>query len=396
MESVGMPQEKLKVEYTHDIGVVKEAWLALENTNSIPVYQKYDWVNQWYNHMIVKNSSNQHVQPIFLSVFRSEKVVVILPLCIIRNKGIRFLSWLADEHCNYQGALFDSDFLRGLNKSDFQKLWLQIEGLLPKFDVLWLRNQVLNINGTESPFRWIDQHTSPNSGHQLVFKHHNWDELLIELRSKSTRKRMRNEESRLSREGELSWKRVSDQVEVEFYLNELFDQREQRFKLLGIDLESNVSLYKDFYLKLLTSSVNEPTPFVYMMVVELDQFVLATMLLAESGNMTYLLINSMTSSKYHKWSPGDYLIRLTLQEGCMKQSELIDFGVSEDSNYKTAWCNTKLEMFETIKGQGWLGKGIALLIRNGSLLKRKVKQSPKLWSFYCSFRSGDFRRWLKK
>ncbi len=262
--------------------------------------------------------------------------------------------------------------------------------------MLWLNNQLSHVLDHPSPFRWLDQRESPNSGHQLVFEHHNWDELLIELRSKSTRKRMRNEESRLSREGNLQWKKVTEADEVEYYLDQLFSQREERFKLLGIEVEENVAAYRAFYLSLLRSSVGTEQPLVYLMVIELDDLVLATLLMAELEGQTFLLINSMTSSKYHKWSPGDYLLRLVLQDGCKQESQLIDFGVSEDSNYKTAWCNTRLEMFETIKGRGLLGNFFASLIDKKLILKRKIKQTPKLWELDCAFRSSKFLQMVKK
>lgn len=391
-----MQKDSFKLSCSYHFEEIKKTWLELQKNNFVTVYQDYEWNSNWFKHLINKHLSTNQLKAVFITVYEGDTPVALFPLCIRKLKGVRVLTWLADDHFNYQGGIFNQTFLTELNKETFLSIWNDIEDLIPDFHVIWLTHQLSTISGIESPFGWIEQHSSPNSAHQLIFKHHHWDDLLKELRSKSTRKRMRNEESRLSREGHLSSKKISNENELEFYLDVLFKQREDRFKLLGIDLETNIESYKSFYLELLKNAVHEKEPFVYMMVVELDDVVLATILLAEKNKIIYPLINSMTSSEYHKWSPGDYLLRLVIQDACNKQVKMIDFGLSEDNNYKTAWCNNKTEIFETIKGKGIVGKLIALFINRGVFLKRKIKQSPKLWSWYCSFRSGKLGKVKKK
>jgi len=384
-----------KLSCTTHIGDVENAWRQLHESDLTTVYQDFNWISTWLKNLISNDYNSRQFEPVFITIYDTVKPVALFPMCVRNKNGIRILSWLADEHFNYQSGLFDPDFLAALDEDSFLPLWKNIEKLLPTYHVLWLTNQPSHISNIESPFRWIDRHSSPNSSHQLIFKHHNWDDLLKELRSKSTRKRMRNEESRLSREGNLRWKKVDSEDQLEYYLDELFRQREERFKLLGIKLETNIESYKNFYIELLKESIHDENPFVSMMVIELDEVVLATILLAEKDEKIYPLINSMTSSEYQKWSPGDYLLRLVIQDACEKESKLIDFGLSEDNNYKTAWCNSKTEIFESIKGKGLTGRILAGIIYSEILLKRKIKQSPKLWSCYCSYRSGKLRKLVK-
>lgn len=394
--------KKLDVEVCQNIEDVKEIWLALEQSCPVSIYQKYDWVQSWCMHLLGDEKNQSAVKPFFVTISlqgasaeSDKQTLAILPFCIKRKKGVKFLSWLGDEHFNYQGGLFDERFLAELTEHDFRTLWKRINSVLPYYRFIWFNNQSIMSNGIMSPFRWLNQQTSPNSGHQLVYKYHDWDVLLAELRSKSTRKRMRNEESRLAREGQLTWKRVDAPHDIEFYLDILFQQRQDRFQQLGVAVEDDIAAYKKFYLNLLHVSAHQEQAMLYLKVIELDNQVLATMLLGENGNKTYLLINSMTSTHYSKWSPGDFLIRLTLQAGCQNKTDLIDFGLSEDSNYKTAWCNTKLDMFETIKGRDVLGHVCAFVIRSRSNLKRKIKQTPTLWMAYRALRSGNFKYLIK-
>lgn len=378
--------DKYQVQHSDDLNELESAWRNLEAENPVSVYQRFDWISTWYQNVILGSPHQNDLQPQLIHIYKNEQLVAILPLSIRVKKGIRFLSWLGDEHFNYMGGVYQTGFLEALDEVTFKQLWLQIRTVLPHYHVMWLTHQALEINNFPSPFRWLNQSPAANSSHQLLFPHHDWDELLKELRSKSTRKRMRNEESRLSREGELSWKKVTQIDDVENYLETLFAQRQERFKVLGIDQESNVDHYQEFYLALLKGSLERGDDLAYMMVIELDQEVLATIVVAQTSDKLYLIINSMTNSRFQQWSPGDYLLRIVMQKACDQNALLIDFGLGEDSNYKTAWCNNTKIMFESIQGEGLIGKTVAEVLITTIRTKRKIKQSPKLWRWYCEYR----------
>lgn len=396
--------DKYQIRRATSLADVEDVWRKLEAENPVSVYQRFDWVATWYQNLIVGSGNADNFQPQLIHIYKGEQIVALLPLCLRQLRGIRILSWLGDEHFNYMGGVYETHFLQSLDEAQFNTLWRAVCDQLPTFHVLWLTHQALEINHHQSPFRWISQYPAANSSHQLLFPHHDWDELLKTLRSKSTRKRMRNEESRLSREGELSWKRVTEANEIAHYLNTLFSQREERFKVLGIEQEADIAAYQDFYLALLKGSLERQDDLAYMMVIELDEEVLATIVIAQTGDKLYLIINSMTNSRFQQWSPGDYLLRLVMQAACEQKALLIDFGLGEDSNYKTAWCNNTKTMFESIQGRGLIGIPIAALLSSVIQAKRTIKQSPRLWRWYCEYRMwrqskdkwADLKKRIKK
>ena len=391
-----MLKDTIQIDCHLRIEEVEKDWRWLESTNTVStIYQSYDWVAAWCRNVLSHTSQAKQHRIFIITIFSDGKIVALLPFYLRVKYGIRLLGWLGDDHFNYRGGILDKDFLASLDHDSFLVLWKMIENELPGYHVLWLTNQPRYLNDSLSPFCWLGELPAPNSGHQLVFQHHNWDQLFAELRSKSTRKRMRNEESRLSREGNLSWKKVGDIDEIYRYLDILFQQRKERFKLLGIPLEEDINHYIKFYSDLLNTALKSGSGFVYMIIIELDNSVLATMVLAEKNGRIYPLINSMTNSRFQQWSPGDYLLRIVIKSACEGKAELIDFGPGENNNYKSAWCNSKTELFETIRGRRLTGVVLASLIITATTLKRRIKQSPRLWACYRSLRSGNFRKLLK-
>ncbi len=361
-------------------------WRRLEAAGGAPtVYQSWPWVAGW--HRSLGNGCGSRLA--LVTVSDGERPLALLPLSIRREKGLRILSWLGDRHFNYPGPLFDPSFLGSLDETRFRALWRRIDAVLPRHDVVWFNSQLPSVGGAVSPWQWLDRRPAPNSAHRLAFAHHDWPRLLAELRGKKTRKRMRNEESRLSREGEVAFEVVDDADRLAEALDALFVQRNARFRALGIPVESRLDDYRRFYLGLLRASVaGETAPDrYYLLRLTLDGEMLAALLVAEKEGIAYPLINSMTLSRYSRWSPGDYLLRHLIRDACDRKLQAIDFGLAEDSNYKTAWCNQRMETYETIRGRTLQGQLAAALITVRTAAARKIKHSPRAFACYRFFRS---------
>jgi CelD/BcsL family acetyltransferase involved in cellulose biosynthesis len=200
---------------------------------------------------------------------------------------------------------------------------------------------------------------------------------------------MRNEESRLSREGDVEFGIVEGEAEIEAAIDAIFRQREARFRQLGIPVESRVADYQHFYQALLLASSNnsDASERYYLLLLKLDGQMLASLLIAEKDGIVYPLINSMTASRYSRWSPGDYLLRYLIQDACERKMKAIDFGLAEDNSYKTAWCNHRTDIYDTIHGRGAFGKTAAFVIIARTAMARRVKQSPRAFAWYQFYRS---------
>ena len=378
--------EDLRIDCHGSLDDAMESWRELESRGAAPtVYQAWSWVSAWQEK--VGEASGARLALVAIADERGP--VALWPFAIRREKGLKILSWIGDSHFNYPGGLFLPDFLARLDPAAFRKLWRRVEKRLPRYDVAWLTSQLPEHGAARSPFQWLDRRPSPNSAHRLEFAHHDWPRLLTELRGKKTRKRMRNEESRLSREGRVAFEIVTGDDALPAALEELFAQRNARFRALGITLEPRLDAYRRFYLQLLRASADEgsgPDRY-YLLRLSLDDEMLAALLVAEKDGVAYPLINSMTLSRYSRWSPGDYLLRHLIEDACARRLRAIDFGLAEDSNYKTAWCNRRAETYETIRGRSLYGKSAALLLTARTAAARRIKQSPRAWACYRFFRS---------
>jgi CelD/BcsL family acetyltransferase involved in cellulose biosynthesis len=50
-----------------------------------------------------------------------------------------------------------------------------------------------------------------------------------------------------------------------------------------------------------------------------------------------------------------------------------------DENYKNTWCDRTLHLYDCIYGCSWRGRVVAPLARLARELKRRIKQSPRLF-----------------
>lgn len=380
--------DALHIECHHDFEAIENAWRELEHSGSCTPYQRFDWVQRTHQQL---PSLRQH-QPCLVTVSRIDNgnatILALFPLTLITSGTVKRLEWLGDQHSNHLGGLYAREFAASLTAHSFNRLWLRIKTALPAFDLLWLRSQALQWDDIHSPFHWLG---SPVSGanyySQLVFPHHDWKTLAPTLRSKKARKRMRNEENRLRREADISWKTLDCPYEVERYLPILFRQRANRLQELGIPVEKEQAQYLSIYQTLLIDSIRDGNEHTSMMILKADNEMIAGMICFEWDNIIYPLLISMTASRYRQWSPGDWMLRLLFQKACDRQVKMVDIGPG-DQDYKTSWCNAEVEQFETAIGETLRGKAAVFAIRVYIFTKRHIKNSPKLWKLFTRIRQA--------
>ena len=376
-----MEPNTIIISHTSNIADLQPEWEELEHAGVCSPYQQYAWVKNFLDNITPKSPEHYY----FVTLHDQNQLVAILPFVQRTQLSCRILSWVGNEHFNYYGALYDQAFLKQLSPTNFHLLWERIKKSLPSFDLLSLKNQLSSAENALNPFEWLNATPSANLSHQLIYPHHDWGKLLISLRGKKTRKRMRNEESRLNREGELRWWEVTSAQEIEQYLPELFSQRENRLHALGIQIHEKTEEYTQLYSGLLISSLDNADRPTRMIIIKLDEHLLAAIVLFKWKNAYYPLINSITETRYRNWSPGEYLLRIMMTLGCEEKIEFVDYGLGEDG-YKTAWCNHTTPLFDTLIAETNKGKLVSSAIHHQQQLKRKIKHSPKLWELYRRLR----------
>lgn len=380
-----MLQPTYSVTIHQEMESIEAEWRTLERQAVMTPYQKWDLIKAWLDSVGLPEGA----QLTIASLRDGDTVVCILPMMIKPCGLLRVLSWLADTHFNYQGGLFDKSFLKGLDRRSFLQIWDNVLAALPRFDYIELKQQAVEWDGFHSPFTYLDQHPAANTTHQLIFPHFDFDRLLNETRSKSTRKRIRNEERRFAKEGEVVCEVVEGLEENGHYLQQLFDQRSARFRELGIKLEENQTAYQKFYENVLINAQEKQDRSVFLMIIKLNDELLATGLMMLAQNKCYTLLNSMTNSHYRQLSPGDLLLRRALAYCCEHEIKLIDMGVGND-RYKTAWCNHEVALFDSFKAVSVLGHVAVPVLRVSNVIKRRIKNSKAAWGLYRKLRASRF------
>ncbi len=381
-----MDLEKIEISSTIYLKPLSQQWLRLEQDGHCSPYQQYFWIKNFIESITPPYPQTHY----FVTLNIDEEAVAILPFTLTRRMGCRTLTWLGNKHSNYLGGIYSQELVASLEKDSFERLWQEVKRILPHFDILWLTPQLGGTTDSQTPFAWLNMTPSANTSHQMLYPHHDWTQLLHVSRSKKTRKRMRNEENRLGREGTLCWRRLHSETDIKHYLPELLQQRETRFAERGITHQENLDEYTQLYQKMLVQSLDNEEQPTRMLILKLDDRLLAALILFKWKQAYYPLMISMTNSRYRSWSPGEYLLRIMMVEGCEEEIEFIDFGPGED-RYKTSWCNATTPLFDTVVAETLYGKLVTFSVCRYIELKRKIKHSPRLWALYC-----NVRKWRSK
>lgn len=379
--------QQYSVKCIEELDDLAHEWRSFQRDAIGSPFQHFDWING-----LVNDLNKLRDARLCLVTIRSRtnegSLLALLPLMIHPLAGVKALSWLGDDHSNHQGGLYKKAFLEALTPDRFQRLWSRVVSSLPMaVDIVNLRSQAKNLGSLANPIQHLGHNIeSANICPQLIFPHHQWTSLAAELRSKKARKRMRNEENRLSREAKIEWRFLEQTDEITRFLPELFRQRRLRFQELGIASEADESQYLNFYKHLLLQSAKRKDTFCRLLIITADGEMIAATLLLQNQDCLYPLLISMTEQRLRQWSPGDYVLRLALQYACDEQLACVDMGPGQQT-YKTAWSNHKAEQFETVIGASPKGKVLSYAIRAALHSKRIIKNTPWLWHTFGKLRS---------
>ncbi len=361
------------------MGAVELEWKKFEQQAILSPYQKWDVIHAWLETVGLPKGA----ELVLISIRLGDELVALLPFMLSTNCGLRVLSWFNDPHLNYQGGLWSRQFLITVDDDEMEQVWNCVKSTIPKFDYMALTQQLLETAGLKSAFSLLNKLPSPNVSHQLILHHHDYDQLLLDTRSKSTRKRYRNIDSRLQKIGQLDFRIIKDDSETTHFIHELFEQRKQRFDELGISTEENQQAYEEFYQKLVEVD-NDISA--YVSILALDGEPLSIGFILEHNGEAHALLSSMTTTPLCKHSPGETLLRNEFRYHCENELTLVDFGVGS-APYKKAWCNNQLELFDCYQANSVVGHLAIVLLRIKSQAKSRIKNSQRIWKVFQKVRT---------
>ncbi len=346
------------------------AWREFERGAVATPYQRIDWMEAWHRHI----GSRHGVEPLIV-VARdgSGRPSFLWPLGV-RRRGIAIIGeWLGCKHVNYKLGLYAPDFAADATRRALVPVMTHLRdetGL----DALLLVNQPETWQGTVNPLAALPHQNAPSFAYSLALKP-DFDALYAELRSGSTRKKLRRSERRIVDEfGSCILRRPANADEVDRALDIFFLQKSKRMQdrqLSNVFAEPGVM---DFFRELAVRSIGAEEPLLDLFWLDAGGHVAATWAGTAAGGRLCGMVNSFDEERFGQHHPGEVMLRLLIEHCCRRGLKEFDLGVGE-AQYKESWCPRVDRLFDSflpLTALGWMHTTAA---GAGFRLKRTVKQS---------------------
>ena len=299
----------------------------------------------------------------------------ILPLQIRRRQGARVLEWMTAPHHNYGYGLYDASFLPLAGR------WFEahLDGILASiggFDAVAL---------TEMPDRYFDQ---PHPlAHIATLRAANpsfmlrldpdFAGLYQRKRSGEHRRKARRDEAALARTGTIAFGLPEGgKPELHRLLDTMFDQQRARLAELGI--HNVFGAEERAFVHRLAVLQDEGRPILAPFRLTRHRARLAVAPGGLHGNGYWALISSLGAHDVRKHSPGEVLLRKTIEACCEARYDFVDLA-SGDAAYKRAWADGTVPMSVALRAVNPLGLAWAAATAARIAVKRRVKQSPLMF-----------------
>lgn len=353
-------------------------WESFSQTDPFGVAQMLAWVRGW----------SHHVNPdVFVATLvDGDKTVLLLPLEIVRDKGVTIARYVGGSHANANFPLMKSDIIASIKKDTIHALLSAIKQARPDIDALVLTRQLQDFGGIPNPLMLLGSTESPNLSLSLLLGPDY--EMLAKERSWSRKqKKMRNQSRRLEDRG--GWTCVrSDSTDAALRLMDtFFVLKAARFKEFGQRNTFEDEGVKNFFRKLFAEEATSQKP-----QFQLDALSVKGQLLAVSGSVfkhgTVVVEFGAVDGTETSLSPGDFLYHQLIKRSCTEGYERFDFGVG-DEPYKRSWCNIETHHRDsayafTVKGQAYVAAFHA-----AATVKRTIKRNTYLFGLVKKWRERN-------
>ena len=227
---------------------IERDWRAFEQIADGTVFQSFDWVSLWHQHI----GRREGVRPVVVTGRDSAgQLLFLLPLSIERGGLARRLTWLGTTLCDYNGPLLAPEFGAQVDAARFRDVWSEILGRLQShpdfgFDVVHFDKMQRTVGPQPNPFIGLGVIPHAN-GAYLTKLGTDWESFYADKRSSSTRRRDRTKRKKLGEFGEVKFVTAEGDERAEATLETLMDQKSKSFAAMGVTNIFALPGYSDFY-----------------------------------------------------------------------------------------------------------------------------------------------------
>jgi CelD/BcsL family acetyltransferase involved in cellulose biosynthesis len=366
------PVALARVEVFHRFSDAEPHWRTLARSGALATaYQRYDFLALWQRHL----GEAESVTPLILVGFDAAGApLVLLPLGVRRRGALRIAGFLGGKHANFNLGLWRRDFAGAVDRDMVARLLAALEGMV---DALVLLNQPLDWEGTPNPMACWPHHPSPSMGHSGALLP-DFDALMRERVSSSTRRKIRKKGENLAAAGEVTFARAMSAEEARRVLVVFFGQKIARMRMIGQpDVFDDPKLQRFFDAAATESGVGGPPPIeVYSLSV--GGTIIATFAGVADHERFSAMFNSIVPDRFQHESPGEQTLVYLVKACCERGLKTFDLGVGE-ARYKGLFCDRDEPLFDSFIALSPAGRFYVMAARTAAALKRRIKHTPAVW-----------------
>ena len=357
-------------------------WRALERDDLASLHQSYDWCAGWVE-------TSGHQLAIVHGSFNG-RTAFILPLEIIRSKGVRRAEFIGAHHSNINTGLFSAKFLETTAGDMTASLEAAIvQALHGKADLILLRNVPLTWRGRTSPLASLPAVENQNHAFQLPFLG-SFEATLKQVNAKRRRKKFKHQSRILDDKGGYEHV-IAGPDQRDALLDLFFRQKAVRFKAAGLpDVFRDTSTQSALHRLLAHRDAGGSNTALEMHALRLkgehEGHIPAIAALSRKGDHVICQFASIDETLVPEASPGELLFWLMIERLHREDVALFDFGIG-DQGYKRSWCPMETVQHDLILPVSAVGHVAALAQKGMTRAKAAIKANPRLYGLIQRRRS---------
>jgi CelD/BcsL family acetyltransferase involved in cellulose biosynthesis len=373
--------DTLTLEFVTDATMIEADWRALEQYDCNSLHQGFDWCQAF---------ARANGRPLrALRGSRDGRTMMILPLVIVRARGIRLARFPGGGFNNINTGLFAPD-IGGTDAaaSAMFKRHLR-QALSGHADLLHLDKVPLAWRGARSPLGGLQHIESQNHAFQLTLRD-GFDETLSQLNAKSRKRKHRIQTRRLAEIGGFEHVIAKTPAEGHALLDLFFRQKGQRLEAFGLPDVFAPDSVRDFLHRLVDVPAQGTDQPLLLHAIRLTGehagHVPAIASLSRKGDHVICQFSSIDDTVCPEASPGELLFWLMIEEACRTKAAIFDFGIG-DQAYKRSWCTQETVQYDFVLPISTLGRVMVPATLAVTKAKAAIKRHPAVYKTVQKWRS---------
>lgn len=358
-----------RVEIINDLSKSEPIWRELETGQLATPYQRFDLLTAWQREV----GARENALPFIVIGYDSDgRPLVLLPLTIRDEHGVRVACFMGGKHANFNMALWDRDFAREATASDLDALLSHLREKAA-CDLLVLRQQPRHWQDFRNPLAMLQLQRSVNDFPVL---HMFPGDPAINRVSNSFRKRLKSKERKLQSAG-YRYHIAASKSDIERLLDWFFHVKPMRMaeqKLPDVFAEPGV---QEFVRAACHARLPGGGHAIDIHALECDEEVIAIFAGVADGHRFSMMFNTYTMSARSRYSPGLILMRSIIDYYGERGYRALDLGIGSD-DYKRMFCKDDEPIFDSFVPLTPRGRIASATIAALSRAKRLVKSNQAL------------------